>query len=97
VALLRPGGTAVMFGGLPGGTEVPFDATRLHYAGLTIRGAFHHAPRHVRDALALLAADPEPFRPLLTHRYGLDEVATPLAMTCGLLPRDGLLKAVIEP
>ncbi len=87
----------MLYGGLPARTQVPLDATRLHYAGLTVRGVFHHAPRHVRAALALLAARPARFRPLLTHRFGLDEVVTPLRMAAGLEPRDGLLKAVVEP
>jgi L-iditol 2-dehydrogenase len=56
LALTRPGGTAVMFSGLPGGTEVPFDATRLHYGEITVKGCFHHTPRLVEQALELLAA-----------------------------------------
>ena len=55
LALARPGATAVMFSGLPGGTEVPFDATRLHYGEVTIKGCFHHTPRLVEQALDLLA------------------------------------------
>ena len=55
LALARPGATAVMFSGLPGGTEVPFDATRLHYGEVTIKGCFHHTPRLVEQALELLA------------------------------------------
>jgi L-iditol 2-dehydrogenase len=97
VRLVRAGGTVVLFGGLPGGTEVPFDAYRLHYEAVTLRGVFHHAPRHVRAALDLLAADADAFRPLLTHRFPLDDVTTPLAMTAGLKPRDGLVKAVVDP
>ncbi|MEP7188461.1 MAG: zinc-binding dehydrogenase [Roseiflexaceae bacterium] len=54
-ALTRPGGTALMFSGLPGGTDVPFDATRLHYGEVTIKGCFHHTPRLVEQALDLLA------------------------------------------
>src|SRR5207248_7973175 len=45
VALVRPGGTAVFFSGLPAGTEVALDASRIHYEALTLRGVFHHAPR----------------------------------------------------
>ena len=97
VDLVRPGGTVVLFGGLPGGTRVPIDAGRLHYDGLTLRGVFHHAPRHVRAALVLLAERPAAFRPLITHRFGLDDVVVPLEMAAGLRPRDGLLKALIDP
>jgi L-iditol 2-dehydrogenase len=96
VRLVRPGGTVVLFGGLPGGTAVPFDAYRLHYEAITVRGVFHHAPRHIRAALDLLASGAAAFRPLLTHTFGLDDVVVPLEMTCGIRPREGLVKAVIR-
>jgi L-iditol 2-dehydrogenase len=89
--LVRPGGTVVLFGGLPGGTHVPVDAGRLHYAQLTLRGAFHHAPRHVRAALAFLASGAYPWERLVTHRVGLEDVAALLADP----PRDYLKAAVI--
>ena len=44
----------VLFGGLPRETVVPVDSYRLHYEALTLRGSFHHRPRDVRAALALL-------------------------------------------
>ena len=72
VALVRPGGTAVLFSGLPAGTEVPFDAFRLHYEQLTVRGSFHHTPRTVRAALAFLASGARPWQRLITHEVGLE-------------------------
>jgi L-iditol 2-dehydrogenase len=92
VELVRPGGTVVFFGGLPRGSEVAVDTYRLHYEELTLRGAFHHAPRHVRAALAFLASGAYPWERLLTHRVGLEGVAPLLAES----PRD-LLKAVVVP
>ncbi|MDX6376147.1 MAG: L-iditol 2-dehydrogenase [Gaiellaceae bacterium] len=97
VRLAAPGATVVLFGGLPAGTSVPVDAYRLHYEALTLRGVFHHAPRHVRASLELLARDPAPFRTLITHEFALDDVVVPLEMTAGIRPRDGILKAVIRP
>ncbi len=91
IAHARPGGTVVLFGGLPGGTEVPFDATRLHYEELTVRGAFHHTPSTVRAALAFLASGARPWERLITHRVGLDGVAAILADP----PRDYLKAAVL--
>ncbi len=91
VGLVRPGGTVLLFGGLPGGTEVPVDATRLHYEELTLRGAFHHTPATVRAALAFLASGAYPWERLITHRVGLDGVAAILADP----PRDYLKAAVI--
>jgi L-iditol 2-dehydrogenase len=96
VGLVRAGGTVVLFGGLPAGTAVAFDAYRLHYEAITLRGVFHHAPRHVRAAIDLVTRDPAPYRALLTHAYTLDEVVVPLEMTAGIRPRAGILKAVIR-
>ena len=92
VELVRPGGTVLFFGGLPGGTTVPVDATRLHYEELTLRGSFHHTPRSVRAALAFLASGAYPWRRLITHEIGLEGVAPLLADP----PRD-LLKAAVRP
>ena len=92
VALVRPGGTVLFFGGLERGVEVPVDAYRMHYEELTLRGAFHHAPRHVRAALAFLASGAYPWARLITHRIGLDEVPALFADP----PRD-LLKAAVVP
>lgn len=97
VRLAAPGATVVLFGGLPAGTSVPVDAYRLHYQALTLRGVFHHAPRHVRAAVELVSRDPAPFAALITHEFALDEVVVPLEMTAGLRPRDGILKAAIRP
>src|SRR5204862_4552444 len=91
VALARPGGTVVLFGGLPAGTEVPVDAYRVHYGELTLLGSFHHTPATVRAALAFLASGAHPWERLITHRVGLDGVAALLADP----PHDYLKAAVI--
>jgi len=92
VELVRPGGTVVFFGGLPRETDLPVASYRLHYEELTLRGAFHHAPRHVRAALAFLASGAYPWERLITHRVGLEGVAALLADP----PRD-YLKAAVYP
>ncbi len=89
--LIRPGGTVVFFGGRERGSELRVDTFRLHYEELTLRGSFHHAPRHVRAALAFLASGARPFERLITHRVGLEGVAGLLADP----PRDYLKAAVI--
>ena len=89
--LVRPGGTVLAFGGLPAATRVPIDAFRIHYEEVTLRGAFHHAPRHIRAALAFLASGAYPFERLITHRVGLDGVPGLLADP----PRDYLKAAVV--
>jgi L-iditol 2-dehydrogenase len=91
VELVRPGGTAVFFGGLERGAALHVDAFRLHYEELTLRGAFHHAPRQVRAALAFLASGARPWERLITHRVGLEGVAALFADP----PRDYLKAAVV--
>jgi len=90
--LVRPGGTVVFFGGLEPGTELQVDAYRLHYEELTVRGSFHHAPRHVRAALAFLASGAYPWERLITHEVGLGHVPALFAE-----PPDNLLKAAVRP
>ena len=89
--LVRPGGTVLYFGGRERGSELRVDTYRLHYEELTLRGSFHHTPRHVRAALAFLASDAYPWERLITHRVGLDGVAALFANP----PRDYLKAAVI--
>ena len=97
MGLAAPGGTVVLFGGLPRETVVPVDSYRLHYEALTLRGSFHHRPRDVRAALALLERAASSIARVLTHEFALADVVEPLRRGAGLAPRDGLLKAVIRP
>jgi L-iditol 2-dehydrogenase len=90
--LVRPGGTVVYFGGRETGTELRVDTYRLHYEELTLRGAFHHAPRHVRAALAFLASGAYPWQRLITHQVRLEDVAALLAD-----PPADYLKAAVVP
>jgi L-iditol 2-dehydrogenase len=90
--LVRPAGTVVFFGGLERGTTVALDSYRVHYEELTLRGAFHHTPRAVRAAIVFLASGARPWERLITHRIGLEEVASLFADP----PRD-LLKAAVVP
>jgi L-iditol 2-dehydrogenase len=86
--LARAGGTVVFFGG----REAAVDTFRIHYEELTLRGSFHHTPRHVRAALAFLASGAYPWERLITHQVGLEGVAGLFADP----PRD-LLKAAVVP
>jgi L-iditol 2-dehydrogenase len=52
--LTATGGTVVMVGGCPAG-DVGLPAARIHYDEVDVRGAFHHTPGEVDEALALLA------------------------------------------
>ena len=90
--LVRPGGTVLYFGGRESGAELRVDAYRLHYEELTLLGAFHHAPRHVRAALAFLASGAYPWEKLITHRVRLEDVPALFADP----PRE-YLKAAVYP
>jgi L-iditol 2-dehydrogenase len=90
VALVRPGGVAVMFGGLPKDARPAVDAYRLHYDELTLRGSFHHTPATVRAALGFLASGAYPWERLLTHRVLLDDLPALFAD-----PPADLLKAAV--
>jgi L-iditol 2-dehydrogenase len=74
IELVRPGGTVVMFGGLPSDARPAVDAFRLHYDELTVRGSFHHTPATVRAALGFLASGAYPWERLITHRVLLDDL-----------------------
>ena len=91
LGLVGPGGTVVYFGGREHDAELSVDAYRLHYEELTLRGSFHHTPRHVRAALAFLASGAYPWERLITHQVGLEGVAALFADP----PRDYLKAAVI--
>ena len=90
--LVRPGGTVVLFGGLPRDSRPPLYAYRLHYEELTIRGSFHHTPQTVRAALMFLASAAYPWERLVTHQVGLEALPALFANP----PRD-LLKAAVVP
>jgi L-iditol 2-dehydrogenase len=90
VGLVRPGGTVVMFGGLPRDARPPVDAYRLHYEELTVRGSFHHTPQTVRAALVFLSSGAYPWERLVTHRILLADLPALFAS-----PPDDLLKAAV--
>jgi len=90
VELVRPGGTVVVFGGLPRDARPAVDAYRLHYEELTMRGSFHHTPQTVRAALVFLASGAYPWERLVTHRVSLDALPALFAA-----PPSDLLKAAV--
>jgi L-iditol 2-dehydrogenase len=77
--LVRRGGTVSLFGGLPGGTRVSFDAARLHYDEVRLVSPFHFTPRAVREAFELLAAGSIEVEPLISERFTLERVGDAFA------------------
>ncbi len=76
---VRRGGTIVLFGGLPGGTRVAFDAARLHYDEITVQSPFHFTPRAVRSAYELLASHAFDVEPIISERFALDDLGAAFA------------------
>ncbi len=73
-AATRPAGTTIVYSGLPGGTQVAFDATQIHYSELTVKGVFHHTPRTVEMALNLISTGRINVAPMLSGEIALEHV-----------------------
>ena len=54
VDYVRRGGTVILFGGCRSGSTVTYDAGKLHYDEITLRGVFHFTPADVKKAYKLL-------------------------------------------
>jgi L-iditol 2-dehydrogenase len=74
LALARDGGAACLFTPTPAGVLTPLDLGGLYFREVTLVPAYSCGPPETREAYNLLRArkvDPEP---LVTHRFGLDDV-----------------------
>ncbi len=89
----RPGGTAVMFSGLLGGAEVSFDATRLHYGQISVKGIFHHTPRFVEMAWQMLADGHLNCAALVDGAIALEDVEAGLQR----MDRGEVIKLAVRP
>jgi len=96
VGYARKGGTAVLFGGCPSGTEVRMDTYRLHYDGVGIVSPFHFRPRDVETAYRLLCRQDVDWSRFITSRAGLEDVpdvferlADGIDVKCAVVPDTG--------
>ena len=71
---VRRGGTVVLFGGCRKGATVTYDAARLHYDEITLKGTFHFTPQDVRRAYLLLKNNTIRVKRLISDRCGLDRI-----------------------
>lgn len=78
VRTLRPGGTAVLFGGTPRGAPFSVDSSAMHYEEYTLKGVFHHTPRYVRTAVELLSSGQVDGHLLITESRPLDRLVDSL-------------------
>jgi L-iditol 2-dehydrogenase len=91
--LAAPGGRVLLFGGCAAGTDVSFDAYRVHYEEVDLIGAFHYTPRAVVEAHALLCSGAVDGAPLITDSRPLDGLADALA----LIGRRAAVKVAVRP
>jgi len=88
-----PGGTVVLVGGCPAGSDVTLPSGALHYDELDVRGAFHHTPAEVDRALALLAGGDVDWRAFAGDVIGLGGLHDALLRPAGGEAR----KLVVDP
>jgi len=91
--MTRRGGTVVLFGGCPSGTTANFNADKIHYQELTLKGVFHHTPAAVERALRLITSRAIRVKPLITHRMPLSDVSRALE----LMASGASIKVAIAP
>ncbi len=78
VESLRPGGTAVLFGGPKAGSRFSVDAVAMHYSEYTLKGVFHHTPQYVKTALDLLTSGDLDGQMLITETRPLEALVDSL-------------------
>ncbi len=82
--LVRKGGRVNFFGGCPSGTTVTLDTGLIHYSNLVLLASFHHTPRTIRRALALIESGVVTASDFVDARASLDELPGLLkSMTTG--------------
>ncbi len=92
--MTAPRGRISLFGGLPrDDSTIRFDSNLVHYGELSVFGAYGSAPRHNREALALIADGKVRVDDLITHRMPLVDVNRAIET---VVSGEGL-KVVIEP
>lgn len=92
VDYVRKGGTVVLFGGCKPGSEVKFNAGRLHYDEITIKGTFHFTPKDVKKAMLLLKEKKIRVRRLISGTYALSDIHKAFQL---LMKGQGIKYAVI--
>ncbi len=75
IYLVRKGGTVLLFGGLKAGTEVCYDAARIHYDEITLKGAFHYNPEDVKEAYELIKSKKLKLKELITDKFTISEIS----------------------
>lgn len=74
VHYVRRGGTIVLFGGCPAGSNVTYDTHRLHYDELTLTGSFHYTPGDVKTAYLVMLDRSMDLSLLISGNLRLEEI-----------------------
>jgi L-iditol 2-dehydrogenase len=90
----RKGGYVSFFASLPVGDEMlTINSRTIHYNELIVYGTSDSTVKHVQDAVSLLQANPEGFKPLITHvmpmgdfHKAMDEIKAGNAVKIVLIP-----------
>lgn len=90
--LVRRGGTIILFGGCKQGTQVTYDAERIHYDEITLRGVFHYKPSDVAQAYKLLSNRKIRVGGLISGEYPLHNLKTAFNK---LMSGEGIKYAII--
>lgn len=93
VMMARNGATVMQFSGLPGGTQVAFDATKLHYGEITMKGTFHMNPRAAEMAMQMLVTGQVTVKPILDGTVPLTQVESALQR----MQRSEVIKLAVVP
>ncbi len=92
--MVRPGGTVNFFGGCPQNTSLCLDTSLLHYSELTLKASFHHTPRHIRQALDVIASGKVNVGDLVIDEAPLKNL---LGVFRHMMSHNGHLKTAILP
>jgi threonine dehydrogenase-like Zn-dependent dehydrogenase len=96
--LVRPGGRVVLLGNFQPSAPVPGVPTlvkEITWIGSAGRGRHDHGVREFAESAAVLAADPEVARAVITHRFPLADAAEAFRVADDRA--SGAIKVVLEP
>ncbi len=91
--MARKAGTILFFGGCPADTKISFEAERIHYEDLTLKGIFHHTPMSVLKAFKLIMSGRFNGKPLISEKMPLSELETALLK----MSQGKCIKIAVEP
>lgn len=77
------GGRVSLFAGFSKGEFAEMDVNAIHYRELTVTGAFGQSRQDFDRAFDMIASGQLKLKPMITHRFALDEITDALAVAEG--------------